>query len=241
MINPYKKIKELQNNRTVLVGEIDRLCGEINELKGIPSTSIHPKYKTLIEEVREIDGRMLYKFKSLLDMPHNRYNKATRFVTEFDMRIDTETIKAFNKEVDDLFDKILVSENLPQTRRIARKGMLLTDILETRIDITLSLDASYRLASCIYFWKDEDLDDYDFEIGDEKITLFKEIGFDSFFLSKPMNNFIPQMNLSAQDLNVFSRYEKELKKLQRKLLKGEEKEHSKHSKQENGKKEKTIS
>ena len=69
------------------------------------------------------------------------------------------------------------------------------------------------MASCVYFWKDEDLDDYDFEIGDEKIKLFKEIGFDSFFLTKPMNNFLPQMDLSIDVLTACSQYERSLKKL----------------------------
>lgn len=184
-------------------------------------TAIHPDYKTLIEKVKVIKGRQLYKFKSLLDMPHNRYNKATRAVTEFDMRLDAQTSIEIDKKIIDIIDsdKIKISE--------------IASLVKTRIAMTemlISIDASYRLASCVYFWKDEDLDDYDFEIGDEKITLFKEIGFESFFLSKPMNNFIPQMNLSAQDLSAFSQYEKELKKLLSKQLKNE-----------NGKNEKTIS
>ena len=198
MINPYKRIKELEDR--------------IKELEGIPNTSIHPKYKTLIEEVQEIEGRMLYKFKSLLDMPHNRYNKATRHITEFEMRMDAQTSMDIDKKIMDII-------NQPQI-----KIGNITSLIQTRItmsEMLISIDASYRLASCVYFWKDENLDDYDFEIGDEKISLFKKIGLDSFFLSKPMNNFIPLTNLSAQDLRGFLQYEKELKKLLFKQLKSE--------------------
>jgi len=163
------------------------------------NTVIHHDYKTLIEKVIKIKGRQLYKFKDLLDMPHNRYNKATRFVTEFDMRLDGDYLNEF----------IEIQEKAFNSGEIFKASGAL-QILKSKHDMLISIEASYRLASCIYFWKDEDLDDYDFEIGDEKITLFKEIGFESFFLSKPMNNFIPQVNLSAQDLNAFSRYEKEL-------------------------------
>ncbi|MCH7826427.1 MAG: hypothetical protein IIC75_00400 [Bacteroidetes bacterium] len=144
-------------------------------------------------------------------MPHDRYNKATRFVTEFDMRIDADILK---KSIQDC----LKYSNEGNFTKVI--GIL--NLLEEHTNMLISIEASYRLASCIYFWKDENLNDYDFEIGDEKITLFKEMGFDSFFLSKPMNNFIPAMNLSDQDLRGFSQYEKELKKLLNKQLKKEE-------------------
>lgn len=180
-------------------------------LKPKANTAIHPDYKTLIEKVAKIKGRQLYQFKNLLDMPHDRYNKATRFVTEFDMRIDADILK---KSIQDC----LKYSNEGNFTKVI--GIL--NLLEEHTNMLISIEASYRLASCIYFWKDENLNDYDFEIGDEKITLFKEMGFDSFFLSKPMNNFIPAMNLSDQDLRGFSQYEKELRKLLSKQLKKEE-------------------
>ena len=187
-------------------------------LKPKPNTAIHPDYKTLIQKVAKVKGRQLYQFKNLLDMPHDRYNKATRFVTEFDMRIDADILKKSKQ------DCLKYSNEGNFTKVI---GIL--NLLEEHTNMLISIEASYRLASCVYFWKDEKLNDYDFEIGDEKITLFKQMGFESFFLSKPMNNFVPQIDLSAQDLRAFSQYEKELKKLLSKQLKSE-----------NGKNEKTI-
>ncbi len=165
-------------------------------------TAIHPEYKKLIEKVKTIKGRTLYQFKSLLDMPHKRYNACTRMNTEFNMRIDIDILQ---KSISDCM-KFINEGN------ITKVASILT-ILQTHTEMTLSLKASYRLVSCVYFWKDEDLDDYDFEIGDEKIKLFKEIGLESFFLSKPMNNFLPPMNISAEDLKVYLQYEKELQSL----------------------------
>lgn len=181
-------------------------------------TAIHPDYKTLIQKVAKIKGRQLYQFKSLLDMPHDRYNKATRFVTEFNMKLDADILQ---KSIE---DSLKYANEGNFTKVI---GILI--LLQQHTEMLISIESSYRLASCVYFWKNEDLDDYDFEIGDEKISLFKEIGFDSFFLSKPMNNFIPAINISAQDLRACSLYEKELKNLLSKQLTGK-----------NGKNEKTI-
>ncbi len=190
-------------------------------LKPKPNTAIHPKYKTLIKKVISIKGRQLYQFKDLADMPHNRFIKATRFQTEFEMRVDADIVRTYNKNVKDLFVQILESEDLKKTRRSASKGLTLVETLDMNLDLLLSLDASYRLVSCAWFWEDENLDDYDFEIGDEKISLFKQEGIESFFLSKPMKDFLPQMNISAQDLAAFSQCEKEVKKLLNKQLKKE--------------------
>ena len=185
----------------------------INYIKNLfskpkPHTAIHPDYKTLIEKVTTIKGRTLYKFKSLLDMPHNRYNACTRMNTEFNMRIDIDILRT----------SITDAQKYINEGNITKVAAILT-LLEAHTDMILSLKASYRLASCVYFWKDESLDDYDFEIGDEKIKLFKEIGLESFFLTKPMNNFLPPMDISASDLKVFSQYEKELQSLLSRQLK----------------------
>ena len=184
-----------------------------------PNTAIHPETKRLIEKVITIKkgkfkGRTLYQYKSLLDMQHKRYNSCTRFSTEFNMRLDADILKksiesALKQANEGNFTKVI--------------GIL--QILDEHTRMLISIDASYRLASCVYFWKDENLDDYDYEIGDEKIKLFKEIGFESFFLSKPMNSFITQTALSADDLKAYSQYEKELESLLSRQL-NEQKEKS---------------
>ena len=207
MINPYKKNKQLEK--------------EIKELKGIPNTSIHPQYKRLIQEVREIDGRMLYQFKDLLDMAHNRYNSCMRFTTEVNMKIDADILKAYNKTIKETFEKILESSDLGKTRKLSHKGLVLEETITMHLDMLISIESSYRLASCVYFWEDENLDEYDYEIGDEKIRLFKEVGLKSFFLSKPMNNFLPPMTISEDVLIACSQYQKQLGSLLSNQLKKE--------------------
>ena len=171
------------------------------------NTAIHPDTKRLIEKVTTIKkgkfkGRTLYQYKSLLDMQHKRYNTCTRLSTEFSMRLDADILKK-------ALDSMLKFANEGNFTKVI--GVL--NILMAQTEMLISLDASYRLASCVYFWIDENLDDYDFEIGDEKIQLFKEMGFKSFFLSKPINNFITQMSLSVEGLKAYSQYEKELQSL----------------------------
>jgi len=171
-------------------------------------TAIHPEYKTLIEFVAVIEGRKLYQFKNLLDMPHDRYNKCTRFSTEFNMRIDSMTLKESLKDC----------LEYANTGNFTKVIQIIT-ILQEMNNTLLSIDASYRLASCVYFWENESLNDYDFAIGDEKIKMFKEYGFENFFLSKPMSNFLPPMDISLQDLNQYLLQESKYKNLLSSLLK----------------------
>lgn len=171
-------------------------------------SAIHPEYKKLTEKLFSIDGHDFYQFKNLLDMPHNRYNKCTRFATEVNMRISSEDLKELIEKSLDWLNKGNIT-----------KSIILQNQIKERTDMLISLETSYRLASCVYFFKDENLDDYDFEIGDMKIDLFKKEKLESFFLTKPMNNFLPAINLSPESLKAYSMLERELKKLASRSLK----------------------
>jgi len=174
------------------------------------ATAIHPKYKKLIEKIADIDGKSLYQFKNLLDMPHARFNHVSRFSTEFNMRLDAITLRESINECEGALNGS--SPNLT-------KAIQILMILKEQINSIISIDGSYRLASCVYFWKDEDLNDYDFEVGDEKIKLFKKMSFDDFFLSQPMNSFLPQMTLLTEDLRISLESERQRKKLLSLILK----------------------
>lgn len=177
-------------------------------------TAIHPEYRKLIEKIATINGRDLYTFKSILDMPIKRHDKCTRFGLEFNMRIDLQTLREAHATV--IEDVGMMDTN--NMKSLKRKTMAILENINRLTEMAVSVDASYRLASCVYFWEDEDLTDYDFEIGDEKIQEFKKMGFDDFFLRAPMNNFLPAISLSRQDLELFSRMEKERKLIHSEIL-----------------------
>lgn len=175
-----------------------------------PHTALHPDYKKLIEPAFEIEGRQFYAFKNMLDMPHLRYMNATKFSTEFEMRITASTLS-------DLLEKAIDNADKGNFTKV----ISILAIIKEKTDMLISLNASYRLASCVYFYIDENLDDYDYDIGDEKIKLFKEYGIEDFFFGKPMKRFIPDLDISAKDLKLYSQYERELNYLVSQRLKDE--------------------
>lgn len=163
-------------------------------------TAIHPEYKKLVEKVFSIDGVDYYEFKNLLDMPHKRFNSAVRFWTEFEMRIDAKELKT-------LIDQSM--KHLDEGN--VTRSIIIQNTIKERTELLISIECSWRLASCVYFTKDESLDDYDYDIGDEKIKAFKKVGLESFFLSEPFNRFLPDLNLSSIDLMAIEQLEKGLK------------------------------
>lgn len=178
-------------------------------------TALHPEFKRLIEKVATINGRDLWAFKSLMDMPVRRYDWCNRFSIEFQMRVDLGTLKETHETV--INDIGMMDGN--NLASLKRKSIALLENINRMTELTISMDGYFRLASCVYFWIDEDLTNYDFDIGDEKIRLFKKQNFDDFFLNMPVRDYIPPINLSAHDLEIFSRLEKEIKNIHLQILK----------------------
>ena len=167
-----------------------------------PGTSIRPDYKKLIQFAFEIDGVEFFEFKNIIDMPALRYQAESRFITEMTLGINLKDLKSTIEKSLEFLDKGNI------TKSIIEQG----NILELTKKI-IKFDAIYNLAACHYFYKDENLDNYDYDIGEEKIELFKAQSLESFFLNTPIKQFLPDQNLSATDLATYYQYEKELQKL----------------------------
>ena len=88
--------------------------------------------------------------------------------------------------------------------KVTRAIEILSEI-KLRLSLKLEPDILYRLASCVYFYKDEDLSNYDYDLGDKKIELFKKENVDNFFLNEPLSSLAPLRNISAEDIRDYSK------------------------------------
>jgi hypothetical protein len=157
-------------------------------------TCFQPEYKQKTEHAFTIQGTEFYWFKDLLDMPVKRYQRVSQFITETDLRLS-------RKDIEDYVEVITKQLN---DGNITRAAMMLGE-LKYQNEMFIETDTFYRLFSCVFFTADEDLTDYDFGIGDEKIALFKKENIGSFFLTTPCKRFLPQVDISAEDLETFSK------------------------------------
>ena len=157
-------------------------------------TALHPQYKTLTEFAFKIDGVEYYEFATLGDMPPERYKKMQDIMVQCDWRMTIDDIK----------------ELVKLQRDAVNKGKL-TDVVEVIqgfeycLGLYLETDLFMMLFSCVFFTLDEDLSDYDYDIGAKKIEAFKKHGIPDFFLKTPVKKWLPVTDISKQDIETFSK------------------------------------
>ncbi len=169
-----------------------RLFGyEIRKVKN-NLTCLHPLIKSSTEFAFDIEGKEFYTFKNMLDMPAPRYQRIQEFIREAEMRITSQDLTDFIELIKDALNKGKITDAVIFLSAIEN---LTTQYIET--------DTFYRLFTCLFFDLDEDITDYDFDYNEDKLKLFKSQPMTSFFFSQPMKKYLPQIDISAQDLEVF--------------------------------------
>lgn len=156
----------------------------------------------LIEFAFRKGGKNFYQFKDLLDMPYKRYQACRMFASEVNLRIDNKTLRESMQQAIDL----IVNE------KNATKAVKILMTIQEKAEIPLTFEPSYRLCSAVYFYYGENVDDYDYAVGDEKIDIFKKEGLDSFFFSEPTRNYITGIDLLNTDLASCLKLEKDIEK-----------------------------
>jgi hypothetical protein len=114
-------------------------------------------------------------------MPPLRSLKTAVFYEESRMKCSMEFLEWHTQAVDNLLtkDKIDIFE--------IKK---LNDQLKQRLYLAVDVEQMYKVASVVYFDKDEDITDYDFGYNARKIALWKKEG-ESFFLREPIIKLFP--------------------------------------------------
>ena len=169
-----------------------RLFGyEIRKVKD-NVTCLHPEVKAATEFAFEIDGKEFYTFKNLLDMPAPRYQRIQEFIREAEMRITSTDLLDLLGLVKDAINKGKITD-----------AVIFVNSIENLASQFIETDTFYRLFTCLFFDLDEDITDYDFDYNEYKIALFKSQPKTSFFFSQPMKKYLPQIDISQEDLEVF--------------------------------------
>jgi hypothetical protein len=157
------------------------------------------RHDKLIEKAFKIGGTTFYQFTDIIDMPYKRFLACRRFANEVNMGVSASVLKDSLQACIDAVDAGKFTEVV--------KTLM---ILKEKADMAFSLDASYRLCSAVYFYKDEPVDDYDYTINEKKIELFKAEKLDSFFLQQPARDLLTGIDLLSSDLQNYLMVEKEL-------------------------------
>lgn len=185
----------------------------------IVKTLEHPDYKTLVEyafSVPDDDGNPIdfYNFRSAGDMPTSRFSKWNEFLEDYNRRIENDELVEIMKEMREQMDENTVSGNT--------NARLLMSYIEQRTQIAMDVDLFMRFMSVTYFTLKEDLVKYDWDIATWKIELWNKHGLHAFFLKEPIKKWLPQIEISSDDLAILKRQKKEIIRIFKKRITGKD-------------------
>lgn len=134
----------------------------------------------------EFKGEQYYMFDSQMEAPTGRQFTALTIYAEMECRMDREFMVAFSEGI----DKIL---NDPKKIRIGVIAQMNT-YLKERLSLMVPNEFVYKLASVVFFTKNESPYLYDFVYNKRKIERWKEDGATlDFFLKTPLVDLIPSL------------------------------------------------
>jgi len=125
-------------------------------------------------------------FDSQMEVPTGRQFAALTIYAEMECRMDREFMVAFS----DGLDKILDDPKKIKITAIAQMNIFLKE----RLSLMVPNEFIYKLASVVFFTKNESPYLYDFEFNKRKIQRWKEDGATlDFFLKTPLVELIPSL------------------------------------------------
>ena len=169
-------------------------------------TALHKALTGFTQYAFTIDGNDFYQFKNYLDMPALRYQMMNAFISEAEMRMTRDEAKEYIRLIRESIDNNSITKVVAWLNQI-----------DYRLDQFMETDTFYRLFSCAFFTKDEDLTIYDYDFNDWKIELFKKQPATSFFFMSQMKELLPQVDISESDLNHYLAQTKAIKEALYKL------------------------
>ena len=175
----------------------------INLFKKPPKqvTRLHPELKKLIQlafTLKDGDKKIkFYQFKDHDNMPASRYESLNIFLEDRDRGMSREeglhwceqTLEEINKN----------------TLEGLSNAIVIQKYLKYCYELSLDVNLVMRLVTCAYFFEDEDLLTYDWDLADYKMELFKDHGLNAFFLSKPFLKYLPITQLSPKDMETLKK------------------------------------
>lgn len=164
-----------------------------------PKTVIHKEFRKLVQKtmtLKDEDGNMvdLYEFQNLEDIPADRYSTLNEFIEDKDRGLS-------RLELQDNLEECISSIEGESVADFTN-ALILIKWMRQRLEIAYDLDLVMRLVSCAFFYEDEDVKTYDWDIGTKKIDLFKANDLKAFFLSEPIKRYWNVTNISDEIMSL---------------------------------------
>lgn len=168
---------------------------------------LFPNQQHIIEPAFEVGGIAYFQFNDIFHLPYERGLMALTVYEETRMKCTYEYLREHTKAV-----RKLLKEN--KNGVDIYKIYELNEQLDQRLQFSFDTELLYKLASVVYFDKNENPAFYEMEYCKKKIDHWKEHkSVSDFFLQKPLLELIPYLKSVDIDLDMYSQAMTELNDL----------------------------
>lgn len=184
------------NYKTILMAWWHRLFGKTK----FPGVEYQTKYAFTV------GGVDYYEMDDLINAPYERGVTCLTYYSEFNQRVDRDYLLKHTEAV----DKAL--EMVPGKPVGVTDAALLNRNLKDRLAWIIDGDLAYKLASVVFFDKNENPTVYDPKYNADKIAFWKkEASVKEFFFSVPMLRLIPFLKGYEENLETYLMVTEKLK------------------------------
>lgn len=183
-----------------------------------------PTAQVPISEAFHDGENMLYKFDDIYNMPYQRAFAFYEFFERMNQRCTTEMLLAFLKKQKAVSEDIAKAFQINTTSgkfdlklimdKFNEKYQLEHYLSERVNDLQFDTDTILDIASVIYFDKNETPTKFDRDYCKKKAARWKSNNkLNDFFLQMPINQLLPSLTLSAENLQAYSEIVKQINDL----------------------------
>lgn len=147
------------------------------------------------------NGVDYYQFADFNNIPALRGLKTMVFHEEMRCKITEGYLQLHCEAIDNILNQNKI--NVFEIKR-------LNEQMKERMKLALDTELIYKLASIVYFDKQENTKDYDFAYNLKKIENWKKGGADAFFLLQPVQELLPALKDIEGNLTMYSQVVNEL-------------------------------
>jgi len=177
--------------------------------KPFRSYLLENQYK--VEPAFELGGIRYFQFANQEDVPAGRQFAALAIYNEMDMRVDKEYLQLHIKAVDKLLSD-------PKKIHIGYLAQVHAN-LKDRMELMVTPDFIYKLASVVFFDESESPYSYDYDYNKKKIELWKQDkGTLDFFFQTPLKDLVPFLSAQEGVSSIFSQVAEQVEQIHHKLL-----------------------
>ena len=153
-------------------------------------------------------GTQYYQFDSLNNLPWKRGLKFLSIYTELESKCDRYYLQKHTEAVDKLLSGKIALPELSQL-------LNLNNQIKERLKMIYQEDLIYKICSIVYFDKNENPDDWEWQYALKKIEHWKKHdSATTFFLHEPIRKLIPYLETLGENIRDYSEVQKALDEIQ---------------------------